>query len=285
MEQFTTELVSICIPTYNSARYIKSTIQSVLNQTYSTLEIIICDDNSSDNTLEIVKSLNDSRITIHVSPQNHGITANWNASVEKCSGMYVKLLCADDILKPDCIEKQIAVFHADILKSISLVVCSSTVIDYKDTVLFNRKRILPSGLQNSKKAISKSIFFGTNIIGEPMVGLFRRSDFGVECVFDGLNPYLIDLDFWVKLLQKGPLYFIPEHLASFRISSESISSSLNIKQYLLFCSYSITLYKQKQIPLVSLLFGIFNSFFIAIIRNLIFLKGRLHSKYISKQTN
>jgi glycosyltransferase involved in cell wall biosynthesis len=74
------DLVSVCIPTFNGAQFIKQTLESVLGQTYDQLEIIIQDDGSTDNTLEIVRSFADPRITVRTSPENLGGASNWNAA-------------------------------------------------------------------------------------------------------------------------------------------------------------------------------------------------------------
>ena len=274
MEKSQQKLVSICIPTYNGARFIERTIASVLNQSYSNIEIIVCDDGSTDETVIKAGSFKDDRVKIIVNKINLGLTANWNKAIENANGVYIKLLCGDDILHPDCIEKQVLVLEQDRNKEISLVACLSDVIDDRDDVIFVRKNLLKSGINNSRKAISRSIILGTNIIGEPMTGLFRKELFNAGCRYDGTNSYLIDFDFWIKLLQKGKLFVVPEHLASFRISSNSISSSLQLKQYSLYSSFIKSLYRQGIISLITYVMGRISALLLVIPRNLIFMRIR-----------
>ena len=67
-------LVSVCIPAYNNAAYIKDTIDSILRQTYTNLELVICDDNSKDDTVEVIESIKDSRIKLIKNEKNLGMS-------------------------------------------------------------------------------------------------------------------------------------------------------------------------------------------------------------------
>src|SRR5258708_7786796 len=100
--------VSVCIPTYNSAKYVHDCIASVLGQTYQDIEIIVSDNASTDSTCDIVRSFSDSRIRLHRLERNEGLPFNFNHVVSLACGKYVKLLCSDDFLEPTCLEKQIA---------------------------------------------------------------------------------------------------------------------------------------------------------------------------------
>lgn len=106
-------LVSICIPVYNGAAYIAETIASVQQQTYSNIEIIVQDNQSTDETMQIVRTLADSdrRILIAQNTKNLGMAGNWNACFARASGEFVQLLSADDLLTPTftriCLEELI----------------------------------------------------------------------------------------------------------------------------------------------------------------------------------
>ena len=91
-------LVSVCIPAYNNAAYIKETIDSILSQTYENLELVICDDNSKDNTAKVIEGIKDERIKFYKNEKNLGMSGNWNHCLSKCSGEFIKLICADDML-------------------------------------------------------------------------------------------------------------------------------------------------------------------------------------------
>jgi len=92
--------VSVCIPSYNAARFIGKTIQSVLDSEYRNFEIIISDDASTDETAKIIESLHDSRIRFYQNKRNEGPVRNWNRAITKAVGEYVSLLNHDDLYSP-----------------------------------------------------------------------------------------------------------------------------------------------------------------------------------------
>ena len=101
-----TDLISVIIPTYNRAHLIKRSAQSVLNQTYKNLELIIVDDGSTDNTKEVIDSLNDERI-VYVKQENHGVSSARNTGINVANGKYIAFQDSDDIWHSDKLEKQI----------------------------------------------------------------------------------------------------------------------------------------------------------------------------------
>ena len=98
--------VSICIPTYNGERYIEKTLNSVLLQTYDDFEVIIVDDQSSDNTWEILTqyAAQDGRIHLFKNEHNLGLVGNWNRCIELAQGEWIKFVFQDDIIRNDCLE-------------------------------------------------------------------------------------------------------------------------------------------------------------------------------------
>jgi glycosyltransferase involved in cell wall biosynthesis len=92
-------LVSVLIPAYNAERWIKKTIQSVLNQTWPFLEIIVVDDGSADRTLETVQSIRSNKVKV-VKQANAGACAARNAALSLAQGTYIQWLDADDLLHP-----------------------------------------------------------------------------------------------------------------------------------------------------------------------------------------
>ena len=101
----TSPLVSICIPTFNAVRWILVCLESALAQTYPHLEVLIIDDGSTDETVELIRSVNDERIRLLVNEQNIGLARNWNKCVEMSRGNFIKFLFHDDILYPECVER------------------------------------------------------------------------------------------------------------------------------------------------------------------------------------
>src|SRR5260221_6969622 len=89
--------VSIIIPTYNRAQYIVETIESIRNQTYQNWELLVMDDQSTDNTEELVKRINDERIQYHKTENRLGITGTRNAGLEKTGSELIAFIDSDDL--------------------------------------------------------------------------------------------------------------------------------------------------------------------------------------------
>lgn len=102
------DLVSIIMPSYNTAQYIEKTIESVMEQTYTNWELIIVDDCSSDNTEKIVKGIKDERIKFFKNERNSGAAISRNRALQLAKGRWIAFLDSDDIWVPEKLEKQIA---------------------------------------------------------------------------------------------------------------------------------------------------------------------------------
>jgi glycosyltransferase involved in cell wall biosynthesis len=226
-------LVSVCIPVRNCQRYIREAIQSVLNQTYRSIEVVVVDDASTDNTVDIVRSFDDDRVLLFENPTNIGVCANWNLCISKAHGEYVKLLCADDILYPTCLEQQVRVLHQDVGRSISLVCSARDIIDPGGSVRL-RSRGWPRSARNTRIrgriAVREMARHGRNLIGEPLAVLFRKQTWmemgGFDHEVQQLIPFCLDWDLWCRLLQTGDLFITEEVMGAFRVNPGSASLSL-----------------------------------------------------------
>ncbi len=99
-------LVSVILPVYNGEQFVARAIESVLNQTYKELELIVVDDGSSDNSLDVVQSYADSRLKV-LTKENGGPASARNFGIQHCSGEYVALIDQDDLWYPKKLEKQL----------------------------------------------------------------------------------------------------------------------------------------------------------------------------------
>ena len=221
----TPPLVSVCIPVYNGELYLAETIRSVLAQTYSNFELIIVDNASTDGTSAISHSFQDPRIRIVRNSSLLTVEDNFNRAIAETQGEFIKLLCADDLIYPSCLEGQAAVLLDPKNAGVSLVACRRDVIS-EDSRVILKSRGLP-GLEGERTLgeVLQRIFrvAGTNPIGEPCVALFRRSAMPTGKCFDMKFPFLVDLDFWLKLLQRGTFYGQDETQAAFRVTLSSCS--------------------------------------------------------------
>src|SRR5450830_1172162 len=132
-------LVSVCIPVHNGASFIRRTIESVLDQSYKNIELIVLDNASTDRTKEIVSSFRDDRIRFILNSENIGLQRNWNKALVEAKGDYIKLLPADDLIYMNCIERQVEVFQEFALENIALVCSGRDIIDSAGKMIVSRK--------------------------------------------------------------------------------------------------------------------------------------------------
>lgn len=207
-------LVSIITPAFNSARYISETILSVQNQTCENWEMIIVDDHSSDETTRIVTSFaaQDNRIKLCSLTENSGAGKARNLAVEKATGKYIAFLDADDVWKPEKLEKQLAFMESNKLPfTFSFYDC----IDEHGASL-NRRIKAPVKLSY------RQLFF-CNFIGN-LTGIYDTDYFGKIPIpsFRKRQDWML----WLTVLAKiKTAYPVPESLACYRIRKDSISAS------------------------------------------------------------
>lgn len=232
MPQASIPLVSVCIPTYRGAEHIGAAVESVLAQSLTDFELLIIDDNSPDDTAKVVARYHDPRIRFLLNPSNLGPEGNWNRCLTESRGRYFKLLPQDDLLYPQCLEQQVAVLEQDNQqRRLALVFCARTIIDAAGRALTTRRYPGGSkGVISGPTLIRRCVRYGTNLIGEPGGVLFRRELATAVGSFDASVPYVIDLDYWFRLLLKGDAYYLPDPLASFRISPGSWSVAIGARQ-------------------------------------------------------
>lgn len=225
-------LVSICIPTYRGAAFLAKAIESVLNQSYPFFELWVLDDNSPDDTQALVARYTDPRLHYLKNPRNLGPQGNWNRGLALASGKYFKLLPHDDLLAKDCLANQVAVLEKDRSGEIALVFGSRQIIDPQDRVLMTRGLGRdPAGRLDKHGLIKRCIRAGTNLIGEPGNGLFRRELIAQVGAYDASYPYLVDLDYWFRILAHGDAYYTSVQTTSFRVSPGAWSVAIGRHQY------------------------------------------------------
>jgi len=231
-------LVSICIPTYNGAKFIEEALDSAINQTYKNIEIIISDDNSSDDTLVIIEKML-INATIPYKIYNHepkGIGANWNNCVEKSNGTFIKFLFQDDLLRSDCIEKMLELAKRD--DQVGFIYCKRTILHDSNNpehikwisycgVLHAKwfKIKVEQGILEGKKYLSDLYLMNgpLNKIGEPTAVLIRKKCFEKAGYFDEDLKQTLDIEYWYRLMKYYKVGFIDEELISFRLHDEQAS--------------------------------------------------------------
>lgn len=221
-------LVSICMPVYNGEEFLQRAIQSVLDQSYENIEVIIIDDRSIDRSWSIIESVKDPRIVAMQNLTNLGAEGNCNKALAVCSGKYIKLFPQDDLLSTNCLAAQVQSLEAH--PDAVLAFCRRHIIGPHDQHYCYRGPRGKSGLIEGDALIRACLTTGANVIGEPGAVLFRRSTAGAVGPLSGQFPYVIDLEYWVRLLQYGAAYYHHEALASFRVSAQQWSVAIGSRQ-------------------------------------------------------
>ncbi len=167
-------LVSVCIPTYNSSKYLKEAINSVITQGFNEFELIIVDNHSNDDTDDIVYSFNDKRIRYYKNSQNIGAIDNHNKCIDLSNGKFIKFLCSDDVLLPNVIYDQVTCLLKH--SKVALVTCDMYITDYslQNKIPYHFYPGMNKGDRIVKKCIAESI----NYIGGPSNVMFRKDAVG-----------------------------------------------------------------------------------------------------------
>lgn len=218
--------VSICVPAYRAERFLATTIQSVLAQTFTDWELIVLDNASPDRTGEIARWFDDPRIRVECNRSTLDLVDNWNTVAAMARGTYLKVLCADDLIGPECLEREVEILerHPDV----AIVAARRNIIGaLGDTILRGRGLEGLIGHQEPAEVARRVVRSGVNPIGWPSALLIRRTDFEAVGGFDRRWLHPVDLDLWLRLLSRGALYGIDESLASFRISDGSVTAQLD----------------------------------------------------------
>ncbi|MEP2690287.1 glycosyltransferase family 2 protein [Maribacter dokdonensis] len=203
-------LVSIIVPNYNGAKYIEDCINSVLNQTYTNWELIICDDNSSDNSVELIKSYSDNRIISPIiNKKNNGAAVARNNAIKQAKGEFIAFLDNDDYWEPKKLEKQV-----------KFMIGGNYSFTFTDYVQFNTKN---KKTIRCKKIVSKSDLLKNNYILTSTV-IYNAKKLGKIYMADIRKRQ--DWSLFINIIEKSELaYNLPLALSFYRKHEESISSN------------------------------------------------------------
>ncbi|WP_243653547.1 glycosyltransferase family 2 protein [Pseudonocardia endophytica] len=216
--------VSVCIPVYNGETFLAETVRSVLDQTFRDFELVILENASRDRSAEIATSFRDPRIRVEFNRETLSQPDNWNRAVQLCRAPLVKLLCADDLLHPRCLELQVPPMRDD--PAIAVVASRRHMIDEQSRVIVPRRGLGGGlvGTHSGSEVARRVIRNGANPIGEPGAVLFRLEQFVTSGGWRTDRRLIMDLDCWMRLLQYGDFLGVPETLAAFRIQRGSVSA-------------------------------------------------------------
>ncbi len=223
-------MISVIIPNYNHEQYLQQRIESVLQQSYPNFEVIILDDASTDNSVDIINHYrNHPKVThIAINKKNSGSPfKQWIKGIELARGEYIWIAESDDWASPDFLNNLTTVLYNDI--SLALVYCQSFMVNEKGNVIRNNiewtddldaRRWLKPFKNNGNKEIESYLLF-KNTIPNASAVLFKK-EYAIEAIGSLTKFYYLgDWFFWIKLLEKGGLAFLPQMLNYFRAHSLS----------------------------------------------------------------
>ncbi|MHC4070781.1 MAG: glycosyltransferase family 2 protein [Planctomycetota bacterium] len=200
-------LVSIVIPAYNLSRYLAEAIQSVLNQDYHNIELIVLDDGSTDDTQRVLEKYNGQ--FYWESQQNMGQANTLNKGWRMSKGEILSYLSADDVLLPNAVSSSVNCFLND--PDAVLTYCDFNLID-PDSSIIRRVR---TPKFDYREMLAK-------MICPPGPGaFFRRAAFESAGPWDSSIKQLIDYEYWLRLGLQGCFLRIPEVLAGYRVHEAS----------------------------------------------------------------
>ncbi|WP_280429222.1 glycosyltransferase family 2 protein [Nocardia brasiliensis] len=214
--------LSVCVPAYNSARTLATTLRSVLDQD-AEFELVVLDNASTDDTGAIARSFEDPRIRVLRNDAVLPIGDNWNKVIRASRGDLVKVVCADDVLRPGALAAQLAVMADD--PGITISSSRFEVID-EDGALLETGLGLPDLLgRQTARALARAIVRrGPADFGPTAAAMFYRKHFDLVGGLRGDLVFPMDVDLFARVSSFGVFFGMTEILAAWRNSSFNLCS-------------------------------------------------------------
>lgn len=203
--------VTVIMPTYNVAPWVSEAVDSVLNQTYKDFELLVMDDCSSDETVNIVRAIDDSRIRIEINEHNLGLAENLNRGLSLTKTEYVSRMDGDDIAEPTWLEKEVAVLDAHP----EVGICSAGF------QRFGTSNSLVRFSEKHEDALANMLFGCTVIVPTFRYSLY--SELGLKYKTSAFPAE--DYRFWAECLRQTKVYNIQETLFHYRMHPSQICTA------------------------------------------------------------
>lgn len=228
-------MISVIIPAFNREKTIERAVRSVLNQTYSDVEVIVVDDGSTDNTSDVVKSIVDDRLIYHALDKNSGACIARNKGIAMAKGDYIAFQDSDD----EWLENKLEIQLKKMLEN------------HAEISFCQFRRFDSKGISVSPQ-IGEGIILRDDLLKESVVStqtiLAKRECFS-EILFDPQMPRMQDYDICIRLSEKYNFYFVKSPLVNMYVQNDSISTDwekLYIALETIFKKYPDTIKRYKQ---------------------------------------
>lgn len=205
--------VTVLVPVFNAEKYLKESLESILNQYYKNLELLIINDGSTDNSANIVHSFSDHRIRLIHNGENKGLIRTLNYGLELAKGTYIARHDADDIAIIDRIEKQVNFLDEN--PDIDLIGGYAELIDEKGNPFTTIQ--VPTNYEDILKTI-----YNVNCFIHPSV-MYRASTARAIGGYHISAIYAEDYDLWLKFIERSKVVNLAEKLVRYRIHPDQIS--------------------------------------------------------------
>jgi glycosyltransferase involved in cell wall biosynthesis len=237
--------VTICLPTYNSGRFLAESLDSILEQKFLDFELIICDDNSTDNTPDVLEKYAalDPRIKYYKNPARLGLFSNWNQTLKYARGEYITIFAQDDIMKPENIEKKVEIL--DNYSSVGLVTSSIQLIN-EDNLLVSQWGW--AEFPQDEFCLGRQWVIDNAGKTNPMCApftMFRKTILERVGVFNPQYLFAGDYEMWLRIALVSDLYFLSTCLGCYRThdtsETQTLKEELKLKEQFDIWSYIIDL--------------------------------------------
>lgn len=229
------ELISIVVITYNAEQSIEKTLDSVAAQTYPRLELIVTDDCSTDDTLNVVSqwmlqhSHRFERALIVKAPYNTGVTANVNRGVKSIKGEYFSTLAGDDEWYPEKIEQEYSFMKANgyemVFSKVNVSGTNLAAVQSLSNYCEEGYRSIEGGYEQQKELILQS-----NIVAGPSWGVRTKASYERMGGFNEEYPFLDDYPYLYKYIMQGnEIHLLGKTLAKYNLKEKNLSTSNNMK--------------------------------------------------------
>jgi glycosyltransferase involved in cell wall biosynthesis len=208
--------ISIIIPTYNSEKTIKETIASVQQQSFTDWELIIIDDGSQDNTVDVIQTIVEPRMKLFVY-ENGGVGMARNRGIARATGEFIAFLDADDLWTTDKLELQIKALKQN--PQAKVAYSWTKIIDENGKFLFTDATLSYQRNVYQYLLLTNFLSSGSNI-------LIRRDALKVVTGFNPNLPYAADWDFYLRLARNFNFVVVPKYQILYRQSGNSMSSKI-----------------------------------------------------------
>lgn len=214
-------LISVIIPVYNAEKYLRETIQSVLNQTYPNFEIITVNDGSTDYSLEILQQFTDHRIRI-IDKENTGVSDTRNTAIKAAKGEFVCFLDADDYFSPRYLQRM---YETAVANHADMVVCNYT--PFHSTPDFDEKESTAVFVQSTDILVKSGVLTST---WTKLIKISTLSKYNI--LFDKNMSFGEDLFFcWKVYLASENVWMIDEKLYGYRMTDSGATSKFHPELY------------------------------------------------------